>query len=157
MADQHITISKLDHDGRPLLSYPGQVLYDDGYVVVVRCTFAPEFAEREGLTFEQGDILIECYYRYQPFNIFAVYTPTGRIKGWYCNLLKETRFSDTDIGWADLALDLVVHLDKSYTILDEDEFEALGPTYAQREQARQALKTLMSWISLRMFPFNLAG
>ncbi len=152
-----MSISKLDRDGSHLLSYLGQMLYDDGEVVVVRCTFEPTFVQREGLTFERGDILIECYYRYQPFNIFAVYTPTGRLKGWYCNLLEETLFSDSTIGWADLALDLVVNLDGTLTILDEDEFEALDPTPAQREQARQALKTLMSWISLRTFPFDLAG
>jgi predicted RNA-binding protein associated with RNAse of E/G family len=155
MAEGQITISKLDHDGSSLLSYPGRMLYDDGYVVVVRCVFEPALVQREGLTFCQGDILIECYYRYQPFNIFAVYTPTGQLKGWYCNLLERTEFSEASIGWADLALDLVVTVDGHYTVLDEHEFEALSPTPAQREQARQALRTLISWISLRMFPFNL--
>jgi hypothetical protein len=157
MAERRITIHKLDHDGRPLFGYPGDLVFDNGELLVARCIFAPQDTEREGLVFRRGDILIECYYRSQPFNIFAVYDPQGRLKGWYCNVLEHTEFADGSIGWADLALDLLVMPNGAQKVLDEDEFEALAPTPAQRELARQALETLRRWIAERRFPFNLEG
>ncbi len=157
MAERRVTIRKLDHQGRPLFAYPGDVLFDDGEVLVARCIFAPQDTERQGLVFRRGDILIECYFRSQPFNVFAVYSPQGRLKGWYCNVLEYTDFAEDAIGWADLALDLLVMPDGSQTVLDEDEFEELAPTPAQRERAAQALATLRRWLAEGVFPFNLAG
>jgi uncharacterized protein len=155
MAERRITISKLDHQGRPLFTYPGDVLFDDGNVLVARCVFAPQDTTRAGLTFSRGDILIECYYRQEPFNIFAVYAPTGSLKGWYCNVLEHTEFTDGSIGWADLALDLLVMPDGESIVLDGDEFEAIAPSAAQRERARAAVETLERWVLERAFPFNL--
>lgn len=156
MSERRITIRKLDHAGREVISYPGDFVFDDGEVVVVRCVFEPREVRLGDLTFAHGDLLIECYYRHQPFNVFALYAPTGRLKGWYCNVLERTEFADGSIGWADLALDLLVTPDGRLTVLDEDEFEALGPTPAQREQARRALETLSRWHAEGAFPFSLA-
>lgn len=156
MGERRITIHKLDHAGREVISYPGELVFDDGEVVVVRCIFEPREVRLGDLTFSQGDLLIECYYRHQPFNVFTLYAPTGRLKGWYCNVLERTLFSDGSIRWADLALDLLVTPDGARTVLDEDEFEALAPSQSQREQARQALETLSRWHAERAFPFDLA-
>lgn len=157
MASGAITIRKLDHAGREVLRYPGQVVFDDGETLVARCRFAPPDTERAGFVFGHGDILIECYYRAEPFNIFVIYSPEGRLKGWYCNVLEQAAFHADAVDWLDLALDLLILPDGRQIVLDADEFEELGPTPAQRARAQGALETLRRWAAQGVFPFNLAG
>ncbi len=156
MADQ-VMIYKLDAEGHLVLSYPGQVVMDDGERLVARCRYASKETACKELVFQQGDILLECYYRSQPFNIWVVYTPQGRLKGWYCNVVERTAFRPGTIEWTDLALDLLILPDGRQFLLDEDEFEALLPSPGQREQAHRALKTLRHWHAQGVFPFHLAG
>jgi hypothetical protein len=109
VAERHVTISKLDHLGRRLISYPGDVVLDDGQVVAARCLWTlPRTLDLGPFAIVPGDILIEYYYRDEAFNVFTILAPSGMLKGWYCNVLAHTLITDDAIDWADLALDLVV-------------------------------------------------
>ncbi|MGI6368375.1 MAG: DUF402 domain-containing protein [Anaerolineae bacterium] len=154
MAERSITISKLSHNGVPLTSYPGQVLLDDGETVAVRCRWTlPKVVDVGAFVIAPGDTLIEYFYQQQPFNILAVYAG-HTLKGWYCNILAYTCITPEHIGWADLALDLVVSPPGDRTVLDRDEFEALDPSAEQRRMADEALNTLNEWVDSRQGPFG---
>lgn len=155
MAERRVTISKLDHLGRRLISYPGDVVLENEQCVAARCQWTlPKTVDLGPFAIAPGDILIEYYYHHQPFNIFAIYTVAGALKGWYCNVLERTVITAEAIDWADLALDLVVTPGGAQTILDEDEFEALLPTVEQRARAQAALNTLNEWVERRHPPFD---
>ncbi len=156
MAERRLTISKLDAREEPLLSYPGEMMYEDEQLVVARCRFAPlRDVDLGDVLFRRGDVLIEFYYRRQPFNIFALYSPIGQLKAWYCNVVAYNEIADGQIRWADLALDLLVLPDGEQIVLDADEFEALGPSAEERDLALAALEILSTWASERKFPFDL--
>jgi len=155
MGERRVTISKLDHLGQRLISYPGEIVLDNGEMVAARCLWTlPKTVDLGPFTIAPGDILVEYYFASQPFNIFAIYTPHEELKGWYCNVLEGTLIAAEAIDWADLALDLVVTPDGERTILDEDEFEALDPSPEQRAQAVLALNTLNEWVQRRRVPFS---
>jgi hypothetical protein len=155
VAERHVTISKLDHLGRRLISYPGDVVLDDGQVVAARCLWTlPRTLDLGPFAIVPGDILIEYYYRDEAFNVFTILAPSGMLKGWYCNVLAHTLITDDAIDWADLALDLVVTPEGAQTVLDEDEFEALAPTAEQRALAAGALNTLNKWVGAGHTPFE---
>jgi len=155
MLEGPVTISKLDASGKRLTSYPGQVISDDGRVVAVRCRWTrPQTVELGPFTIESGDCLIEHYFRDQPFNVFTILGPSGKLKGWYCNVLAYTRIEARTIDWADLALDLLVTPTGDRLVLDEDEFEALHPTPDQRALAETALNTLNDWVDRHQWPFD---
>lgn len=150
MGERRVTISKLDHLGRRLISYPGEIVLEEGEMVAARCLWTlPKTVDLGPFTIAPGDILVEYYFSSQPFNIFAIYTPPGELKGWYCNVLGHTLIAPETIDWADLALDLVVTPQGERTVLDEDEFEALDPSPEQRAQADLALSTLNEWVQRR--------
>jgi protein associated with RNAse G/E len=158
MAERIITISKLDHQGQHLFSYPGEVVFRDDHMIAARCVWTlPRTVELGPFTIAPRDILIEGFYYRQPFNIFVIYDPAGHLKGWYCNVLAYTRITEQDIGWADMALDLLVTPGGTQQVLDEGEFEALLPSPAQRRLAAEALETLSTWASARRHPFDVSG
>jgi protein associated with RNAse G/E len=155
VAERLVTIGKLDHLGRRLFSYPGEIVRDDGQVIAARCLWTlPKTVDLGPFSIAPGDILIEYYYRDQAFNVFTILSSSGVLKGWYCNVLAGTRITDQTIDWADLALDLVVTPVGEQTVLDEDDFEALAPTAAQRERAAVALNTLNEWVAAGHAPFE---
>jgi len=150
-------ITKLSPSGRPPYSYPGEVVYRDETVSVVRCVWTGIKPFQVGsFALEAGDLFIECYYPAQWFNIFVIYDTMGRLKGWYCNLSEPPEMMAEEIRWHDLALDWLALPDGRSLLLDEDEFEALRPSPELRQRAAQALATLQQWRAEGRFPFGAA-
>ncbi|MCD6518371.1 MAG: DUF402 domain-containing protein [Anaerolineae bacterium] len=152
---QHVSITKLDHTGRPVLTYPGECVYSDEQITVARCLWSHPYSFDLGpFTLEPGDIFIECYYPQHWFNIFKIYDASGLLKGWYCNITTPARVSIEEIVWKDLALDLLILPDGHRQLLDEKEFAELELPQAARQRALQALHTLEAWAQARRFPFQ---
>jgi uncharacterized protein len=152
-AEREVTITKVDHQGQPLIRYPGVILYEDQGCLVARCTWTHHVMDMGPFLLEPGDLWIEFYYQHEPFNIMAIYDRQGRIKGWYCNVTEQVETSSEEIRWRDLALDLLVLPDDRQIVLDEDDFEALEPSSEARARASGALATLNTWIIERRCPF----
>ncbi len=140
---------------RPPYTYEGEVAYRNGDVLVLRCIWAAikPFAV-EDFRLQEGDVMIECYYPAEWFNIFAVYTREGDLKGWYCNITEPPILTEEEVRWKDLALDLLILPDGREILLDEDEFEALALDAESRRQALEALAKIRQWHAEGRFPFN---
>jgi len=153
-----ITITKLNHVGRPVLSYPGEVVYRDEELTAARCrwTEAGTF-DLDGLCLRPGDIFIEFYFAKERFNIFRIYDAAGRFKGWYCNVTELAEITESEIRWRDLILDLVVLPDGRQVVRDQEEFEALNPPAALRARVAAALETLQRWVRQHHPPFTRVG
>lgn len=150
-----VAITKLDYAGCALLTYTGELEQASADEFVVRCSWTSPQAVTVGfLTFAAGDILLEHFYRYEWFNIFKLYTGSGRLKGWYCNLAEPVTLTDSLILWRDLALDLLISPDGEQLVMDEDEFEALQPSDELRCSAREVLATLRRWVMEGHPPFT---
>ena len=149
-----VTITKLDHRGRPVLSYPGKVVYSDDEVTVARCPWpSADSFDLGPICLEPGDIFVEFYYHNEWFNIFQIHCAAGLLKGWYCNITAPVRISDSEIRWQDLALDLLVLPDGERVLLDEREFRALQLPASMRASAEDALATLRQWLDQGRTPF----
>ena len=150
-----VTITKVGHQGQALISYPGELVYQDQDQLVARCLWTEDITlDLGGFLLEPGDIFVEHYFYDTWFNIFAVYDRLGRLKGWYCNITRPVEIVDREIRWRDLALDLLVLPGDHGKILDEDEFEALSLPEPIRQQARQALDTILDWVKEGRPPFG---
>ena len=155
MLSRDVTITKLDHSGEPVLSYPGVVVYRDEEKVVARCSWGQQGSFDLGpFRLEPHDIFVEIYYLNRWFNIFEIYAPSGILKGWYCNVTRPVDILAKEIRWWDLALDLVITPNGDQTLLDEEEFEGLQLSDLLSAEAERALHTLRQWLAEAHPPFN---
>ena len=149
-----ITIRKLDHAGRQVLAYSGQVLRREGQTIVLRTRWSRAPLDVGYVILEPGDRWTEYFYADRWYNIFEIRAGDGCLKGWYCNITRPARITACEVAAKDLALDLWVAPDGTMLVLDEDEFAALELTPAEREAAQQALAELQAMVTRKVAPFD---
>ena len=127
-----LTVVKLAPDGSEVTRYAGEVI-DVGVPtpwLAVRARWINRRVVLDGLAFETGDTLHEYFSPVHPFNAFAVYSPEGRLRGWYANATHPTRLDPVTepptLYWHDLYVDLVVLPDGTTFVRDEDELAEAG-------------------------------
>jgi predicted RNA-binding protein associated with RNAse of E/G family len=149
-----VTVRKLDHTGREITSYPGQVLNREDNAIVLRTTWERPPLDQGFVLLETGGRWTEYFFADRWYNIFQIHAADGHLLGWYCNVTCPARITDREVIAEDLALDLWVAADGSMLVLDEDEFAALPLTPREREAARQALVELQAMVACRAAPFD---
>ena len=151
---ERVTVRKLDAVGVEILRYAGKILRQSETSLVLEAIFDMEEREFHGLVFRAGDRFVETHYRDRWYNVLAIYdVDTGELKGWYCNVTRPAQIEDATVSAEDLALDLVVRLDGSWFVLDEDEFAALDLSSADRAHAEVALQELQRYAEALDGPF----
>ncbi len=143
-----VTVYKLDLSGRVAWQYDGQVLRREADRVVLEAFFNRDDAPFMGILLKRGDRFVETFFSDRWYNIFEIHDrDDGGLKGWYCNVGKPAAIADSQVSYVDLALDLWVAADGTQTVLDEDEFEALGLDEATREKALGGLDAVKEYFS----------
>ena len=107
-------------------------------------------------SFETGDRFSEWFFTDLWYNIFAVASANGDLKGWYCNVAEPAHIDERSLSSRDLLLDLWVDTTYAMTVLDEQEFDSdefLTPEV--RGHAVQALDQLRVRVARREPPFDL--
>ncbi|MGV9454271.1 DUF402 domain-containing protein [Streptomyces sp. NPDC003635] len=114
--------------GRTKISYPAELLSDDGNRIAVRAPWAGDEPRDFGFVrFEQGDVFTEYYWRDRWYSVKEVRAATGALKGWYCDITRPATRSGAELVVEDLDLDLWRSADGTdVRRLDEDEFEESG-------------------------------
>ncbi len=126
-AVQRIKVQKKNLADEVLYEYEGDELRRDDKTIVLEALFTRDDMQFLDVTFKKGDRFVEYFFSDRWYNIFAVYDrDDGHIKGWYCNIGKPAVIEGGIVSYVDLALDLWVSENGKQTVLDEDEFEALG-------------------------------
>lgn len=149
-AGDQVIIRKLDWQTREEIgSWTGVLVAADDSKFVVDGWFTnPRNAQHvqvDGVELLTGDKFTEFYFRERWFNVFRVASHSGQVKGWYCNVALPAQADELGISFVDLWLDLFVHPDGRYTVLDEDEFAAALPSLPREvvQAARGALQELI--------------
>lgn len=139
----HITVVKLDHNGRHVLNYPGQVLACSHRSVVLEAYLSRGPFQTGPVTLKPGDRFVEHFYSDRWYNVFELYDrDDDRFKGWYCNVTRPAVIGVDSVAAEDLALDLLVRPDGESVVLDQDEFDALDLAFPERQLALAALQRL---------------
>jgi predicted RNA-binding protein associated with RNAse of E/G family len=149
-----VTVRKLDHTGREVISYPGDVLERRSDVIVLRTVWDRGSLDLGFVVFEPEDRWTETFYSHRWYNIFEIRASNGRLKGWYCNVTRPARIVADEVAAEDLALDLWVEPDGSMQVLDEDEFAELDLLPREREAAMEALRQLREMVARGAPPFR---
>lgn len=127
-----LTVVKLAPDGSEVTRYPGSARATAATAqwVCVAARWTNRRVDLDGLSFVTGDLLLEYFSPVEPFNVFAVYAPDGRLRGWYANVTYPAALDlATDppiLTWHDLYLDVVALPGGATTVRDEDELDESG-------------------------------
>jgi len=140
-----ITVQKKNPEGKVTYEYEGVLLSRDGNSIKLEALFDRADMQFMDVVFKKGDRFVEYYYTDRWYNIFAIHDrDDGKVKGWYCNIGMPAVIEDGIVSYVDLALDLWVSKDGKQTVLDEDEFEALGLNDELKLGALSGLNALKS-------------
>lgn len=158
-----LTVVKLAPDGSEVTRYPG-VVSEAGAVapwVAVVATWVTKVVNLDGLTFVPGDTLYEFFSPVDPFNVFVVFAPEGRLRGWYANVTHpawiNTMTDPPTLLWHDLYVDVVALPDGRVTIRDEDELAESDLATTDSLLHARILDTrdeLLRRVAARGFPFH---
>jgi len=121
-----ITVRKLDARGEFVLAYTGVVAASLPAGVRLAARWERPRLDLGYTTFETGDVFTEEFYTDRWYSIIQIASPSGALKGWYCNIAAPASIEMTAEGavvsYRDLLLDLWVAPDGTMLTLDEDEF-----------------------------------
>ena len=149
-----ITVRKLDHAGREVISYPGMVLERGEGRIVLRTSWDRGPMDLGFVVLEPHDRWREFFYSDRWYNVFEIRAGDGRLKGWYCNITRPARIGADEVAAEDLALDLWVTPDGASEVLDEEEFAELELEPEERRKAREALEDLRHRVETGQPPFG---
>ncbi|MBX5491533.1 MAG: DUF402 domain-containing protein [Chloroflexi bacterium] len=131
-------VHKLRYDRSPVFRWQARVLEQTPEHILLAGRFGAPRRDLGYVVLERGDLFLEWYYFGRWYNIFQVYSARGALKGWYCNIGQPPERVDGDVRYVDLALDVFVHPDGRYLVLDEDEFVLLKASVLRPEDAARA-------------------
>jgi hypothetical protein len=150
-----LTVKKLNLDHELVIAYDGVVLQRTPETVVLEARFSRETMDLGYAVFEHHDRFVEHFYADRWYNIFEIHSVhDDRLKGWYCNIVKPAAFGDSSIEQIDLALDVWINPDGSYSVLDREEFDALNLDRVTRLRAQQAVGEVIYLLYHRAAPFT---
>ena len=122
---QFLSLSR-NLQGQEIFRYEGQWLARYLHAGLIEANFSRPDLPFHGLTFGQGDRMVEVFYTHRWYNVFQIHDRRDdHLKGWYCNIALPAELNADSISFVDLALDLLVYADGRQLVLDEDEFAAL--------------------------------
>ena len=147
------------HDGSPKFSYPVSALELSEKRWVLHGVFGPEVGPHsERLGFYPGDHTIEFYVVGDWANVYAVFSPDGQARGFYCNIGTPPEREGDSVIYTDLDIDLLVRADGSHMVLDEDEYQEradrFGYTAETRARVAATLRELVGRAERRAAPFD---
>jgi hypothetical protein len=150
-----LTVYKLDTAGRELWHYRGIELARGDTWVQLEAFFNRDDKDAGYIVFRRGDRYIEWFYSDRMYNIFEIHdVDDDHLKGWYCNICRPALITVHEFRCVVLALDVWITSTGKIEVLDEDEFEALGLTVREHDQAMQALTNLQILVERREYPFG---
>jgi len=156
--DASITVRACKYDGKEHRSWQATIASSTDSLLVLDATFEEEIRHPLLGTILRGTRSLEYYWLDRWYNVFRFHEPTGALRNFYCNVNVPPTFDGRVLSYVDLDIDILVAPDLTYTILDEDEFEASSAHFnyppSIKENARAALAELLMMISSRQFPFD---
>jgi hypothetical protein len=158
-----IEVVKLRPDGSEATRYPGSVIeaLSAGLWLAVEARWTMGEIALDGLRFVPGDRLHEYFSSEHPFNVFAIFSPEGALRGWYANVTYpswiEWGRSLPVLFWHDLYVDVIALPSGITSVRDEDELAEAAPSFTDPDLEGMILEArdeLLRRVARREFPFH---
>jgi len=160
---KRMQVVKLRPDGTVATTYPGTVIdaQAPGGWLAVEAVWTRDPIEIDGLLFNPGDHVHEYFSDREHFNVFAVFSPAGALRGWYANVTYPSWMGSEEgaptIYWQDLYVDVIGLRSGEAFVRDEDELEAARADFKDHslvDTIQAARDELLRRYHAREFPFH---
>lgn len=153
-----MSVNSRDFSGQIKKSWPAELVRDDGELIELYGVFDFSFEHPHLGGIPIGMISYEYYWRTRWYNVFRFHSPDGRFRGYYCNVNMPPVLVESTLDYVDLDIDVIVSVDGTVAVVDEDEFEenAVRFKYPRfiRSRAQAAVDELVLLARSRVFPFE---
>jgi len=152
---EKIIVHKLNEKGVEVWRYEGEMLESTATSVTLEAFFNREDVIFHEISLKTGDRFVETFHTDLWYNTFAIFdSEDDHFKGWYCNITRPAKIKNSHVYADDLALDIIVYPDRSWLILDEDEFDELVLPPEDRDRALHAIEVLIEYARNKEGPFR---
>lgn len=152
-----LTVRSCKYDGREHRRWRAQLVTRDEGLIVLDGQFEHEVQHSILGTIRPGTLSHEYFWLDRWYSVFRFHEPTGELRNYYCNINMPPQLDGDVLTFIDLDVDLLVAPDLSYTVLDEEEFEANAARFNYpaevRRRASRACEELFELIETGRFPF----
>lgn len=154
MTAQRLVIRAMKHDGTIHRTWLSTWVFDSDPSIAL---IPPKslVQESNGKTWDQEFPVVVYFHPTFWFNVFVLFRPDGT--AYYCNMASPPRVERDVISFIDYDLDVFVHPDRHYDVLDQEEFvlhsKTLQYTTDIVKQAENGLQVLTTWIDQQKGPF----
>ena len=155
---EEIIISALKYDGREHRNWPGELVVNEPPLLVVDARFTEDVQHDLLGAIGKGTVSTEYYWLDRWYNIFRFGDKSQRDATYYCNVTLPPRLENRTLSYIDLDIDVFVHSDFTYEVLDLEDFDKNARLYSYPKEiehgAHQAVEELKGLIERRAFPFD---
>jgi len=153
-----ISVHSYKYDGRLQRVWPARLVRIEGSLIVLEGLFVEEVVHTILGTIKAGTHSTEFYWTDRWYAVFLFREPSGEPRNFYCNVNTPAQLSEGALSFVDLDVDVLVHPDFSFQVLDEEEFERHAEAYnyppLYRRRVQEAIEELVSMIEGRQYPFS---
>jgi uncharacterized protein (DUF952 family)/protein associated with RNAse G/E len=156
-----VRIVATNYDGSPHWSHPALLLHADD-TIVITATSAGLAIDRTAGSFTSPFNTRGHYWPDRYFNVIRLEEPGRGLTGYYCNIAAPVQLDGANVRYVDLELDVRVFVAAdgalTWTLLDEDEFEAARTKYGYDDtlvsNCRDAVTQIVAMVEARAYPFD---
>jgi uncharacterized protein len=156
-----VTINSRKFDGTVHRSWTAELLEENDDYFLFLGVFDAEVKHSSIGVIRRNTVSYEYYWKNKWFNIFRFHEPEGDLRNFYCNVNQPPVLNDGILDYVDLDIDLLIWKDRTFEILDMDEFKAniKGYDYSVQiqDQAYSSLGDLIQMVERQEFPFDYQG
>ncbi len=157
-AGEQIVVSALKYDGREHRNWQGQLVVNEPPLLIVDALFAEDVQHDLLGAISKGTVSTEYYWLDRWYNIFRFGDKSRANATFYCNVTIPPRLENRTLSYVDLDIDVFVHSNFTYEVLDIEDFNANARIYSYPKEiehsAYQAVEELKTLIDRREFPFD---
>jgi uncharacterized protein len=158
MDPRSIIVRVFKYDGIAYRQWNARLSSQDGSLLILDAELDTELRHPSLGTITRGTRMVEYYWLDRWYCIFRFLDEAGCTTLYYCNINSPPVFTGDALRYVDLDIDIVVHPDFSYEVLDLDEFESNAELFDYPEDLKQGARTaadeLIGMIKRREFPFS---
>ena len=101
---------------------------------------------------------IEIFFSDRWYTIACIVNLDATIDYFYCNIAKPCVFTDEDVSFIDMDLDVIIQNDMTYKVIDYDDFKKhkikYGYSEALIEKTEEGVQTIIEHLEKKVFPFD---